>query len=465
MTQPAVKHAKTESGKVERFGRILLVDTASDDSALGSASRRAKIQVGHSLRQGCKLVGESLPDLVIAGPRLGTVNWQRIVEQANDQQSASPAFLSPLGSLYEAKDASELLARLVAIAATFTDPQQTFALLCDGVTREPHIESLHAQPACPPNLSCVLRSYTDAPGTVRDTDPHLWMIPVVHDSRLEGMLGMVCPRQPDEGFGRKLETLHQLSRLSAPLFAGVRDVQQLRRTVDGLEAVLQIHIHLMSNVCHEIRSTLAAVRGYAKRMLDERSGPISEAQRDNLTVIQRNTSTLRDLVSYTLPFIAEERLRVESFDLRETWQSTFNRARIRLSEKSIAVRKQIPADPLIVMADRQRLAAALEIILANAIRCAPNDGEITVRLTRGANREVTVRVAVTGTMLPRQFLDSIFEHQAESPPPAVDPDIVRLAGLPLANDLVWLNGGRLAVRSTAGEGTLFSITLPPPLNQ
>jgi signal transduction histidine kinase len=253
---------------------------------------------------------------------------------------------------------------------------------------------------------------------------------------------------------------HQNSSNASGQQSELREMQQLRRKVEELESLLEVNSHILSNVCHEFRSMLTAVRGYTKRVQEGRSGPINDAQRDDLAVAQKNTRKLLDLASHSLPFVAEQRLHVESFDLRELWQHVARRLRFRLPEKALTLREHIPPGPVIINADRPRLETVFEIIMANAISCSSEGREITARLSHGLDAEVTATVLVPGALLPAQVLDRIFEHHDGPSVPETGADRPQLVGLALAHDLVWLHGGRLAVRTIAGEGTLFAITLP-----
>ena len=233
------------------------------------------------------------------------------------------------------------------------------------------------------------------------------------------------------------------------------------REVLRLRQLLEINSHILSNICHEFRSTLTAVRGYTKRVLEERSGPITDAQRNELAVVQKNASRLLDLASHSLPFIAEQQLRVELLDLCEVWQHVARRLRFRLSEKDLTLQEQMAPGPITVIADRARLETVIEIILANAVNCSSKGSELTATLSYGSDGEVTVKVLVPA-VLPAQVLDRVFEHQHDPSVPEAGLDHPRLAGLSLAHDLVWLHGGRLAVRSVPEQGTVFAMTLPVP---
>jgi signal transduction histidine kinase len=464
MAEPAVSRAKAASGDTEKFGRVLLVETHPPaNQRLGSEG--AIFDLSHDLRQALQIARAGLHQLIIAGPQIESLTLDGVGAATSGPPVKLRSLLSKLPPLYQVQDDKQLLARLVETAASATGSQQVFALLCDRVTAEPDLASLRAQEACLPHLAGTLARYLEplgnsAPGA--DMDSWLWMVPLCHESRLEALLGFVSWDRTDERAGRSLGMLRLLSLVSAPFLAALRDMERIRRRTDELETVLQIKSHLMSNTCHEFRSLLAAVRGYCKRILDGRTGAITDVQRDQLTVVLRNTNKLLDLVNHSLPFVAEHQLRVESFDLREIWRGALQRAQRHLSEKSIRIREEIPSATFTVAADKGRLAVAFELVLVGAIQCAAPGGEITAQFLRGANGEVTVRLLAAGAGLPAHVLDGLFDHGGESIPSASPPDGQRISGLSFVHDMIWLHGGRIAVMSSEEEGTVFVFTLPPP---
>lgn len=487
MAESALSRASV-SGDTEMSGYIFLVEThpsAQSPSNPRPSDRNVIFEVSPDLRQACQTVTQGTQCLVIAGPRLDALRLDGLGTAIGGPSVELHSLLSKLPPIYQVQDAKNLLAGLVETVANAIGPQPIFALLCDRVTGEPDLGSLCTHNACRPDLAETLGRYFDpreilsdvaglrsakehgtrtalpeSPGT--DMGPWLWMVPLIHHSRLEALLGVASWEQADEPGARSLGMLRLLSMVSAPFLAELRDKEGLRRTTDELEAALQIKSHLMSNVCHEFRSLLAVVRGYCKRILDGRTGAISDVQRDELAVVLRNTNKLLDLVSHSLPFVAEQQLRVESFDLREIWQGALKRMRRQASEKSIRIQEQIPSEIFTVTADRARLAIVFELVLASAIQCAAPGGEITAQLLRGASGEVTVRLFAAGARLPAHILDGLFDHSGESLPFASRPDGQRIAGLSFVHDMVWLHGGRIAVMSSEEEGTVFIFTLPPP---
>ena len=374
--------------------------------------------------------------------------------------------LSAIALLLEAKDVEGFSTRLAELAAAALGTRQTFAILCDRLTGRPDLASL-SSPAHTPHVRGFLQNYCAPQGCLGPsalstdviTGPGLWMVPVSHNARVEALVGIVT-QSADGPAAEQLDVLRALSRVSGPFVASLRDAQRLRRKVDELEALLQIKSSLMSHLSHELRSLLAAVRGYAKRMADGRAGAIGEAARHHLSVILRNTDKLVDLASHTLPFVTEQVLRIESFDLREPLENVLKRMQRRELERFEAITLQIPPEPFLVTGDRERLAVVFGILLAAATEGAGGQAKTTIQFLRGAQKEVTVKI-FAARELPLSVMERIFEHHHESTPAVQHEDKAGAPGFSLVHDLMWLHGGRITVTSGSGEGAVFLFTLPP----
>ncbi len=239
-----------------------------------------------------------------------------------------------------------------------------------------------------------------------------------------------------------------------------KTVARLRHANVELEALVQIKSHLLSTVSHELRALLVAIRGYTKMLLEDRAGQINSAQRQYLNVVFENANRLVGLVSYSLPFITNQEVRLETFDIRELWQATVQAIESGARERSIKITECIPPEPLLITGDKEKLALVFEGLLSNALHFTEGGGEIIVEFTRGRNREVTVKVTDTGLGIPPELLDRVFHHQEhEVFAPSQNGGVPRV-GLPMVYDLILLHGGRISVTSKLGEGATFVFTLP-----
>ena len=118
-----------------------------------------------------------------------------------------------------------------------------------------------------------------------------------------------------------------------------------------------------------------------------------------------------------------------------------------------------PPDPVLVCADRRRLAQCLGNLLRNAVAHTPADGEVKVIVARSGS-VVTLTVEDTGEGIPADHLALVFDRFHR-----VDPSRARSSGgmglgLAVVRELVTGMGGRVWAESDPGHGSRFVIELP-----
>jgi signal transduction histidine kinase len=112
------------------------------------------------------------------------------------------------------------------------------------------------------------------------------------------------------------------------------------------------------------------------------------------------------------------------------------------------------------LADRTRLRQVLLNLLSNAVKYNRPGGRVTLRLDQDSQGWPRIEVEDTGVGIAAEDLPRIFEPfqrgaQAQGP---VDGAGI---GLSVTQALVTLMGGRVQAYSRLGEGSRFSVTLPP----
>ena len=111
--------------------------------------------------------------------------------------------------------------------------------------------------------------------------------------------------------------------------------------------------------------------------------------------------------------------------------------------------------PLVVDADPVRLRQALDNLIANALTHSGSGGAVTVRVAL-THDDVQIAVLDVGRGIPHDELARIFEPGVRL---ATDTTGSGL-GLALSRAIVEAHGGTIAVDSTVGEGSTFTIRLP-----
>jgi len=218
----------------------------------------------------------------------------------------------------------------------------------------------------------------------------------------------------------------------------------------------------LANMSHELRTPLNAIAGYVELLDMEIRGPVTQAQREDLARIKVSQRVLLRLVNDVLNFAKLESghvpVTVKDVQIRELLQSVEPLVLPQLMSKGLKFRAETCSDDLRASADPEKLEQILLNLLSNAIKFTPAAGSIHLSC-ESTSSHVMIRVADTGRGIPPEKQDRIFE-----PFVRVDEGFTRTTegtglGLAISRNLARAMGGELAVESTPGAGSTFTITL------
>ncbi len=315
-------------------------------------------------------------------------------------------------------------------------------------------------------------------GSVPDRNsPYLILFPLVITPEFVVLLGISVFSRSERPNRRQLSLLHLLCGEAARRIErmienspvkgqGGSDVVRQQNPVfpripsareDLARFEAQIRSRMASNLAHELRTPLVAIRGYTKMILDGRAGPVNNTQREYLTIIAGNADKLVERTHDLSLLTGTQQLHLESFDLRSLWEEGVQRCSKSVSEKSIRMVSQVPSLPLQVVGDREKLAEVTTQLLGCALRCTNPGDEIVVDIALGRNDDVLVRIQRTGAGIPQGILDGILNDFNSSSPRAFNDTGY---GLSEVHKITCLHGGTISVASNAGDGFIFVFTLP-----
>ncbi len=226
----------------------------------------------------------------------------------------------------------------------------------------------------------------------------------------------------------------------------------------------------LSNVTHELRNPIGAIKQSIAVILEGTAGDLSEPQEKFLSNAKRNLDRLSALVDDILDLSKLEAKKMdinlkpaaitniinEVCETLDTWTKN----------KDIALIKEVPDDLPEINVDPDRIIQVLMNIISNAIKFTPKDGSITISAELSEKKDqMIVRVADTGVGIPEEDLPKIFgKFQQAKNRSAGDKSGTGL-GLTIAQELVQLHGGEITVESKEGEGTTFIFTLSMDLTE
>ncbi len=246
---------------------------------------------------------------------------------------------------------------------------------------------------------------------------------------------------------------------NALLFAEVKE-----KNAD-LERVNNLKSQFLSNVTHELRTPLHSIIGYGSMLVDGFvEGELTDQQETDIRFIVSRAEDLAHLVDEMLDLskIEADKIEVntEPIELASSIKDIINQLKLMANEKKLFLTLDIDEKMPQVTADRQRFRQIITNLASNALKFTEQGG-VTIRCTYISDSDM-VRIAVqdTGIGISPAALGFIFEAYRQA-----DGSTTRRfggtgLGLTIVKKLVELQGGEVAVESTVGQGSVFSLTLP-----
>ncbi|GAB4405605.1 MAG: ATP-binding protein [Bryobacter sp.] len=174
---------------------------------------------------------------------------------------------------------------------------------------------------------------------------------------------------------------------------------------DRIQTLLAAERRLLEDVSHELRSPLARMQ-FALSAL-----PKAEGSEASLARLRKELDRLGELVAYLLEVTRAEgdpeSLRREEVDLSGFVRDLVEDCRIEADAKRCTL-EFAPPGPVLLLADRELLRRAVENVLRNAIRYAPEATAIQIGLEK-KDRWVHLRIADAGPGVPEEMLTKIFQ--------------------------------------------------------
>ena len=240
---------------------------------------------------------------------------------------------------------------------------------------------------------------------------------------------------------------------------------ELARARDMAELANRTKTEFLANMSHELRTPLNAVIGFSDIMKSEMLGPVGNLRyRQYARDIYDSGVHLLDVINDILDVSKAEAgkldLDVAKIDLFETVTTCLR----LVSERAIAAEVAIIFEPIPaefgLKADERRVKQILLNLLSNAIKFTMAGGKVTVECRVLESGEGAISVTDTGIGIAPEDIP-----RALAPFGQVDSSVVRKfqgtgLGLPLSRHLAEMHGGRLAIESALGSGTVATVFFP-----
>ena len=275
-------------------------------------------------------------------------------------------------------------------------------------------------------------------------------------ARLRRVSARVAQGQLDERAARsgvlEIDELGQQFNVMADRLSG---------TLRMLEADRDRLREFVADVSHELRTPIAALRMYTEL---QRDGEVDEATRRefldrSLDQIQRLDWLSTNLLDLSRIDAGIYPLDMRTGDLRDPVQAVVQALSDAAVERGVALASTVPAEPVELRFDRERIVQLMTNLIGNAIKFTPRGGAISVRLEERPS-DVLVEVTDTGAGIPADELPHIFERFYRGTNTGEARASGSGLGLAIVRSIVEMHDGQIELASEVGKGTQVRIILP-----
>lgn len=227
--------------------------------------------------------------------------------------------------------------------------------------------------------------------------------------------------------------------------------------------LLQEQAKFVSHAVHELRNPLTSVRGYADMLGNAALGQLNDMQKQFADTIRANSRRMEGLLTDV-----SDTAKIRGGTLKlNTKMDTFKNIALMVEKATRPQAEQlnrtltfdIPSGLPILTTDGEMLAKAFTKLVENALRYTPAEGgEVTVS-AEAVDNVLVVRVRDNGIGMTPDELAQLGTVYFRSESEAVRAFKGSGLGVPVAYGIFRLLGGDVAVESTPGAGTTFTVRL------
>lgn len=239
----------------------------------------------------------------------------------------------------------------------------------------------------------------------------------------------------------------------------VAERMMLLEDVRHLHELNRLKSEFVAEASHELRTPLTSLQ-LGLNLLLEQAATLTPKQREIVEVCrddgERLAKLARDLLDLSRLESGQRLPRRAAVPVEALVRGAVDSLRRQGEARGVALIVDLPPGLPAVHADRAQVERVVTNLVSNALRATPSGGRVTVS-AEARDGHVAVRVADTGIGIAPEHLPRLFEP------------FVQIAGgarggaglgLAISRRIVEAHGGTIAVASTPGTGSTFTVTLP-----
>lgn len=233
----------------------------------------------------------------------------------------------------------------------------------------------------------------------------------------------------------------------------------------------RVKTEFLANVSHELRTPLNSIIGFADLLGESEDERIRRYGQNIGTSAKNLLGLINDILDLARLEAGRATVRWDKVSLIDTCQTLVGLMKPLADKKQLTFEAHVAEDLPIVTTDAGKCQQVLYNLLSNAIKFTPAGGSVIVSAAveavgegDSAGKEVAISVTDTGPGIAESDQQAIFEKFYQSGRSLTKEAAGAGLGLSIAKELTGLLGGRLTLKSSPGQGAVFTFHLPiePP---
>lgn len=271
-------------------------------------------------------------------------------------------------------------------------------------------------------------------------------------------LGTINNKEKDN---RRL--LKELQQFNLQLEEKVRErTRELQTANLNLVQLNEEKNHFLGITTHDLKAPLAGINGLLEVMkLDKAT--LTSKHLEYIQLMEETCSNMQRLITDLLDLSRIEQgttyMNPQEVSIIKIFSQMADRFRPWASKKNISLNFHYPQTAGVIKVDQDILIRILDNLISNAIKFSPRDKEVNISAnSEGSNFHIDIQDQGPGIFPDEK--DKLFMRFQKLHARPTDGESSSGLGLSIVKDLVSLLKGTIEVKSEAGQGALFKITLP-----